>query len=136
MGGGAQDREGTPGWKCRKGRACRNDRDQHGRHDARGSDFQAVRPHAGSLPRPAPTAASARRLSYRERREWEEMEGRILAAEESLADEQRAVADPVVATDAEALAERWQRLEAARAEVELLYARWAELESKLDREIG
>jgi ATP-binding cassette subfamily F protein uup len=77
------------------------------------------------------TAASARRLSYRERREWEEMEGRILAAEESLAEEQRAVADPVVATDAMALAERWQRLEAARAEVELLYARWAELEGKI-----
>ena len=71
-----------------------------------------------------------RRLSYRERREWEEMEGRILAAEESLAAEQRAVADPVVATDAVALAERWQRLEAARAEVERLYARWAELEGK------
>jgi ATP-binding cassette subfamily F protein uup len=77
------------------------------------------------------TAASARRLSYRERREWEEMEGRILSAEESLAAEQRAVADPVVATDAVALAERWQRLEAARAEVELLYARWAELEGKI-----
>ncbi len=85
----------------------------------------------------AASAASAtaamtpgRRLSYRERREWEEMEGRILAAEESLAAEQRAVADPVVATDAAALAERWQRLEAARAEVERLYARWAELEGK------
>jgi ABC transport system ATP-binding/permease protein len=88
--------------------------------------MQATAPGAG----PA-TAAAARRLSYRERREWEAMEGRILAAEESLAAEQRAVADPVVATDAVALAERWQRLEAARAEVELLYARWAELEGKI-----
>ncbi len=48
-----------------------------------------------------------------------------------MADEQRAVADPVVATDAVALAERWRRLEAARAEVERLYARWAELEGKI-----
>ena len=80
---------------------------------------------------PATAASARRRLSYRERREWEEMEGRILAAEESLAAEQRAVADPVVATDAVALAQRWQRLEAARAEVELLYARWAELEGKI-----
>jgi len=86
----------------------------------------------GAVPGSAP---AARRLSYRERREWEEMEGRILAAEESLAEEQRAVADPVVATDASALAERWQRLEAARAEVERLYARWAELEGKLGRAI-
>ena len=79
----------------------------------------------------AAVAAAPRRLSYRERREWEEMEVRILAAEESLAAEQRAVADPVVATDAAALADRWQRLEAARAEVERLYARWAELEAKI-----
>jgi ABC transport system ATP-binding/permease protein len=78
-----------------------------------------------------PGQTAARRLSYRERREWEAMEGRILAAEELLAAEQRAVADPVVATDAAVLAERWQRLEAARAEVELLYARWAELEGKI-----
>src|SRR5258708_37496038 len=84
---------------------------------------------AGGAVPGGPTAV--RRLSYRERREWEEMEGRILAAEQSLAEEQRAVADPVVATDAGALAGRWQRLEAARAEVERLYARWAELEGKI-----
>jgi ATP-binding cassette subfamily F protein uup len=97
------------------------------------SGTAATRPSAASSRQSgsAQALAPGRRLSYRERREWEEMEGRILAAEQSLAEEQRAVADPVVATDAVALAERWQRLEAARAEVELLYARWAELEGKI-----
>jgi ATP-binding cassette subfamily F protein uup len=93
---------------------------------------QAGAAQATSSPRPPPSSGvKGRRLSYRERREWEEMEARILASEEALAVEQRAVADPVVSTDAAALAERWQRLEAARAEVERLYARWAELEEKL-----
>jgi ATP-binding cassette subfamily F protein uup len=80
---------------------------------------------AGTAPAPA-----ARRLTYRERREWEEMEERILAAEEILAASQGAVADPAVATDPAALAERCRALEEARAEVERLYARWAELEAK------
>ena len=77
-----------------------------------------------------PAKAVRRRLSYREQREWDEMEGRIVAAEEHLAACQQAVADPAVATDPTVLAERWQSLEAARAEVERLYARWAELEAK------
>ncbi len=71
------------------------------------------------------------RLSFRERREWDAMEGAILAAEETLAARQQAVLDPVVATDAAVLAERCQALEEARLEVERLYARWAELEAKL-----
>jgi ATP-binding cassette subfamily F protein uup len=80
---------------------------------------------AGPLAKPA-----RRRLSYHEQREWDEMEGRIVAADEDLAACQQAVADPAVATDPTVLAERWQSLEAARAEVERLYARWAELEAK------
>ena len=102
----------------------------------------ATAPATSGPPRPSATPrasgqgaarspASGRRLSYRERREWQEMEGRILAAEEALAAQQRAVADPAVATDAATLAERWQALEAARSEVERLYARWAELEAKV-----
>jgi ATP-binding cassette subfamily F protein uup len=80
---------------------------------------------AGPLPKPA-----RRRLSYHEQREWDEMESRIVAAEAALAACQQAVADPAVATAPAALAERWRDLEAARAEVERLYARWAELEAK------
>jgi ATP-binding cassette subfamily F protein uup len=70
------------------------------------------------------------RLSSRERREWDEMEERILAAEEVLATCRRAVDDPAVASDPVALQERYAALEAARVSVDTLYARWAELEEK------
>lgn len=69
-------------------------------------------------------------LTSREKREWEEMEGRILEAEERLAACQRAVDDPAVASDPVALQERYAALEAARGAVDTLYARWAELEEK------
>jgi ABC transport system ATP-binding/permease protein len=95
----------------------------------------APRPAAGaaavSPPAGAPPAASPKRLSFKERREWETMEAAILAAEQVLAACQAAVADPAVATDPAALAQRWQALEVARREVERLYARWTELEAKL-----
>jgi ABC transport system ATP-binding/permease protein len=79
---------------------------------------------------PPPEPAGPRRLSYRENKEWEAMEGAILAAEELLAASDQAVRDPAVATDAAALAARCQALDAARSDVERLYARWAELEAK------
>ena len=72
----------------------------------------------------------AKRLSYKEKQEWEQMEAKILAAEGSLEAAQAAVEDPAVATDPAALQERCNALEAARREVERLYARWAELEGK------
>jgi len=77
----------------------------------------------------APRSAS-RRLSYLDQREWDGMEAKILEAEEALAAAQAAVEDPAVATDAAALRERCETLETVRAEVEKLYARWAELEAR------
>ena len=92
-------------------------------------------PQAAVLP-PSPVALAAqpprglKRLTYLEQREWEQMEEKILAAETSLADCRQAVEDPGVASDPVALRERWQALETARAEVDRLYGRWAELEKK------
>jgi ABC transport system ATP-binding/permease protein len=71
-----------------------------------------------------------RRLSYHEQREWDGMEDAILAAEETLEARQREAEDPAIASDPTALQERHAALEAARAEVDRLYARWAELEAK------
>jgi ATP-binding cassette subfamily F protein uup len=72
-----------------------------------------------------------KRFSYREQREWDTMEQTIHDAE-AAADACRVAAeDPSIATNAAALAERYRALEAARAEVDRLYARWAELEAKL-----
>lgn len=71
-----------------------------------------------------------RRLTYLEKRDWQHMEQTILEAEEACAACQEAVEDPAVASDPIALRERWAALEAARAEVDRLYGRWAELEEK------
>ena len=87
--------------------------------------------------KPAPKAApppskedKPKRLSYKDKLEWEQMEGKILEAEEALAAARKAVEDPAVATDSARLQARCADLETARREVERLYARWAELEEK------
>ena len=95
---------------------------------------------AGEAPRAAkpPVAraatgegASPRKLSYRERQEWERMEAAILEAEGAVERANNAAHDPAIATDAAALGHALRGLEAAQAEVEHLYARWAALEGKL-----
>jgi ATP-binding cassette subfamily F protein uup len=72
-----------------------------------------------------------RKLGYLEQREWEQMEARILDAEDALAACQAAAGDPAVASDHKALADRLAALAEAQAAVDRLYARWAELEAKL-----
>jgi ATP-binding cassette subfamily F protein uup len=83
-------------------------------------------------PARAPERARARpkRLGYREQREWERMEAAILDAESAVAECQRSVEDPAIASDPTALQQRYAALEAAQAEVGRLYTRWAELDAK------
>ena len=69
-------------------------------------------------------------LSYREQQEWDTIEQKILEAEEVVAACQAAATDRAIASSADMLQERYAGLHAAHAEVERLYARWAELEDK------
>ncbi|MBW8873737.1 MAG: ABC-F family ATP-binding cassette domain-containing protein [Acidobacteria bacterium] len=101
------------------------------------TQWEAARAFTPPAPKPAARtvtpskpAKDPKRLTYREKQEWEQMERMILEAEDRLAVSQAAVEDPVVATDPKALQERCEALETARQEVERLYARWAELEEK------
>src|SRR5881628_1677743 len=100
------------------------------------AQWEAVQSAAEPAPRQATERASARerqrpkRLGYREQREWDGMEPAILAAERAVEACQREVDDPAIASDPTALQMRYAALEAARANVNRLYARWAELESK------
>jgi ATP-binding cassette subfamily F protein uup len=80
--------------------------------------------------RPGAPHAKPRKLGYLEQREWDAMEGRIVAAEQSLETCRQAAADPRIAADHQALAARIEALSVAQAEVDRLYARWAELEAK------
>jgi len=100
------------------------------------AQWEAVQSAAEPAPRQATERASARerprpkRLGYREQREWDGMERAILAAERAVEACQREVDDPAIASDPTALQMRYAALEAARANVNRLYARWAELEAK------
>jgi ATP-binding cassette subfamily F protein uup len=71
-----------------------------------------------------------RKLGYLEQREWDAIEARILEAEGRLEACREAAADPAVASDHQALGARVEALTKAQAEVDRLYARWAELEAK------
>jgi ATP-binding cassette subfamily F protein uup len=87
---------------------------------------RATRPAA---PRPAPSSAKARKLSYREQQEWESMESAILVAEEVVVQRQAEV-ERCAGAGHVALRDACRALEEAQREVERLYARWQELESR------
>ena len=83
-------------------------------------------------PKPPPRESQRTpRLSSREKRELAQMEQQILEAEAVLVACQQALDDPAIASDPAAVQERYAALAMARAAVDTLYARWAELEEKL-----
>ncbi len=86
----------------------------------------ATKPTGAATP-----AAKPKRLPYHEQREWERMEVLILEAERRLEGCRQAAGDPAVVSDHKALHARHEALAAAQAEVDGLYARWAELEAKV-----
>ncbi len=113
-------------WEAEWGRGRRVTRLDEGRGRATGVEGGRGAPMRSDDPRPA-----KKRLSYLEQREWDAMEETVLAAEERLAGAHRTAEDPSIAADAAALQERFAALTAAQAEVDRLYARWSELESKI-----
>jgi ABC transport system ATP-binding/permease protein len=78
----------------------------------------------------ATTTPAKKKLSYLEAREWEQMEERVLQAESELEAIRTEMQSPEVACDAPRLQVCYEKLQAAEARVEALYARWAELEAK------
>jgi ATP-binding cassette subfamily F protein uup len=79
----------------------------------------------------SPDKPRAKKLSYKEQREWDAMEVTLLTAENRLQAATTRAHDPAIAADADALQRRFEELNAAQAEVDRLYARWAELEAKV-----
>ena len=75
--------------------------------------------------------ARAKRLSYLEQREFDAMEQSVLAAEKKVAEARKRAHDPAIATDADALQQRFAELREAELEVDRLYKRWSELEAKM-----
>ncbi len=89
-----------------------------------------VEKDAEPKPQPVPFMAAKKRLSYMESREFDQMESKILAAEEELDKWKAAIQAPDIVSDAKRLQEAYEAMQTAQAEVEALYARWAELEAK------
>jgi ABC transport system ATP-binding/permease protein len=87
--------------------------------------------HTGTVSRSDSGPVSKKKaLTYREQQEWEQIEQKIVQAEDAVAACQAAVQDPAVVSDAAALQARCEALDAAHAQVEKLYARWTKLEEK------
>ena len=95
-----------------------------------GGGATAAAAAARKAPERAPERARPKRLSYREQREWEGLEQAILDAEGAVEARQRDAEDPAITSDPTALQQRYAALEVARAEVDRLYGRWAELGAK------
>ncbi len=71
-----------------------------------------------------------KRLSYIESREWDGMEEKIRLAEHALAASHESLQAPETVSDPARMAAAYEELTRAQAEVDQLFARWAELESK------
>uniref|UniRef100_UPI004056971B ABC transporter C-terminal domain-containing protein n=1 Tax=Candidatus Electrothrix sp. TaxID=2170559 RepID=UPI004056971B len=78
--------------------------------------------------KPAPKK-SAKKLSYMDQREYDQMEEKILEAEMRQEELETAIQEPEIATDPAKLAECCEELEIVQQEVAGLYARWEELEA-------
>ena len=84
-----------------------------------------------AAPASAAKAAPARKkLTWAEAREWEQIEDLVARAEEVLDQKRTHLELPEVASDHVRLTAAVKEMDTAQAEVDRLYARWAELEAK------
>jgi ATP-binding cassette subfamily F protein uup len=101
---------------------------------AQQSSLAAKATDVGRRPRAIPAAdtpaASKKKLSYAEAREFSSMESRIGEAEQLLQAKRAALEDSAVTSDRLRLQNACNELEEAQKSLDALYARWAELEQK------
>jgi ATP-binding cassette subfamily F protein uup len=103
---------------------------ERAREEAEASEKKATQPFPKpSTEKPKP-ASEKKRLTWNEQRELERMEATILAAETEVESLQTKVVDPKIMADHVQLHDAYEKLAAAQHEVERLYARWADLESR------
>lgn len=89
----------------------------------------AARDSAARQKTAAPAGAKPRKLTLAERKELEGMEETILLAEEAVAELEGKLADPEFQKNFAEIPVTVAKLDAAKAEVARLYARWEELEA-------
>jgi len=90
----------------------------------------AVRKIAPSKPAASARVGAKKKLSFHEAREWDRMEELVLQAEEALEKSRAQIELPDVVSDPTKLTLAVHGMDESQAEVDRLYARWAELEAK------
>jgi ATP-binding cassette subfamily F protein uup len=85
---------------------------------------------AAPPPREASPAAK-KKASYLEVREYQSIEQRVHEAESALAQKRAALEDPAIMKDGRLLEQAYREVEDAQKAVDVVYARWAELEEKM-----
>jgi ATP-binding cassette subfamily F protein uup len=95
-----------------------------------GLQKRAASPKAAAVPLEKPAPQGPKRLTWSEQRELEQMEDKILAAEEDLHRQQKLMENPAVLADHVKLREVCAQVDAAQTLVQTLYHRWQELESR------
>jgi len=93
---------------------------------------QVAAARGARAPAPVPTSsapAPRKKLSFNLQREWDTIEARIGEAEAKVTSATAELESPAVVSDAARLVALGAELAAAQAEVDRLYARWAELET-------
>jgi ATP-binding cassette subfamily F protein uup len=97
---------------------------------AQTSARRGVRTPGSGEPSALPPSPGKKKLSYLEAREYDTIEQRVAGAELVLQAKREQLEDPAIASDGPRLVTAHAELEAAQEEVDVLYARWAELEAK------
>ena len=98
----------------------------------RNAQSTASLPDSPSKRRPS-RSATPKKLSFREQKEFETIESRILGAEQGRDAWRGKCEDPIIASDHVQLQEALEALAAGEAKVEELYKRWTQLEEKKRR---
>lgn len=92
------------------------------------------RPKEKSEKQEAPSAPKERersqKLTYSEKREWEQMEGKILEVEKEIDRLHTLLKDPDIINDPAKLQEYCHKMDLEQKTLDTLYARWEELEAK------
>ena len=77
-----------------------------------------------------PKAATKKKLTWNEQKEWDSIEERIADAEDKVRDHHLQMEDPAILRDPKRLDEVCRAMHDAQELVRKLYARWEELEQK------
>ena len=101
----------------------------HEEQEKRANAASKPRAEAAAAPGAGPASTKRKKLSYKDQRDWDTLEARIVEAENKLAALEAECATPTVASNGPRLVELNNAISDARGAIDQLYARWAELEA-------